>query len=160
MKNGIFLFLLFLGLNVSAQEYVEMNDRASLQNISDILSKENKFNPVVKRMYYVKDQSLYSSQNERITRNILIDTGNKEIIHFVKKAKKNRKREFIAFAAVPLGIAAAACIRQNQFSNSWVKPAGIAFFAASLSCIIASPIACHKKNTNYKKAVKLYNLHF
>jgi hypothetical protein len=87
-----------------------------------------------------------------------MNTGNPEIIHFVKKASKNRRREFIAFASIPLGIAAAACIRTNQ--TGLIKPVGITLIAASLSCIIISPIANHRKSANYREAIKVYNTHF
>jgi hypothetical protein len=147
--------------NTFAQEpSIEMNDRASLYNNESFQPKHNKYSLLNKDVFYVKDQSIYNTKSDRITQNLLMDSGNAEIIKLVKKAKKNRKREFIAFAAIPFGILAATCIRQNQLSYSWIKPIGVSFLTASLSCIIISPIANHRKTSNYKKAVRLYNLRF
>lgn len=159
MKIKICLFFpLFLNLFVKAQDCIEMNDRASLINIysSNHNSTEDYYHKL--QIVYYKEQSIYNGSSDLRTRNILMNTGNPEILHLVKKAGKNRKREFIAFASIPLGIAAAACIRSGQ--NSWIKPVGISLITASLSCIIISPIANHRKTANYRKAIKVYNTHF
>ncbi|HEX8514708.1 MAG TPA: hypothetical protein VF868_00820 [Bacteroidia bacterium] len=150
------IFFLLFSINCNAQEFLEMNDRA-FTGTGIVVNKHPVSSGIIPVMFYIKEQSLYNPKNDRITRNILSETGDKEILRLIAKAKKNRKREFIAFAALPLGIFAAACIRGNNMNFTMSKPAGITFLAASLSCIIVSPIANYRKTSNYRKAVRLYN---
>jgi hypothetical protein len=163
MRICLTLFLLVsIYLPAYSQESVpEMNDRA-LETTTPLFSfsKSNHTSSSFPKVTYIKEQSIYFNKSTVDLQHQLLNTRNREIIMYVNKAKKNRRREFAAFAALPLGIAAAACIRQNQISGNWLRPAGLTFFAASLSCIIISPIAYHRKNINYKRAVKLYNAYF
>lgn len=143
-----------------AQESVpKMSDRAMASYIIP-LSLKNEHSQFPERLMYVREQSIYVNSGTNNLQSQLLNSKDKEIINYLKKANRNKKLEFIAFAAIPLGIAAAACIRTNPSSNGWVRPAGLGIFAASLSCIIVSPIAHKRKAYNYKQAVKLYNLRF
>lgn len=138
-----------------------MNDRATEVIPPVTLSqKVSGYTYTYYKIRYTKEQSIYADRNTSLLEAQLLASKNREIIQLVHKAKRNRNREFIAFAAVPLGILAAGCIRQNQLGNNWMRPAGISLLAASLSCIIISPIAHHRKAANYKKAVGLYNVRF
>jgi|GEM_PF-5024607 len=157
--TSVFCLLAFAAF---AQEPLpEMNDRAT-EAVSAIFHapQPSGFTYSYYNIRYIKEQSIYADRNTAILEAQLLASKNREIIQLVNKAKRNRKKEFIAFAAVPLGILAAGCIRQNQLGNSWMRPAGIGLLAASLSCIVISPIAHHRKAANYKKAVGLYNMRF
>jgi hypothetical protein len=161
----IFLFfpvLFLLAFTAAAQESIpEMNDRAT-EAAAPVQSfqKPSGYTYTYYKISYRKDQSIYADRNTSLLQAQLLASKNKEIIRYVNKANRNRKREFIAFAALPLGILAAGCIRQNQAGNLWIRPVGITFLAASLSCIIVSPIAHHRKAVNYKKAIGIYNVRF
>jgi hypothetical protein len=135
-----------------------MNDRAEL--IKSIHLPIINYSYINENLMYVKSQSIYSSEQERNSRQTLMRSKNQEVILLAKKAHKFRKMEFVAFAAIPLGLASALCIRQNNFGGAWTRPAGLTFLAASLTCIVVSPIACNRKSANYKKAVRLYNAQF
>lgn len=147
-------------MHLPAQESIpEMNDRATMPfNTASNFSK-NTHTSTFEKLMYVREQSIYTNSGTNNLQSQLLNSKNREIINYVKKANRNKKREFIAFAALPLGVAAAVCIR-NRAGSAWAKPAGIGILAASLSCIIVSPIAHNRKAYNYRQAVKLYNLHF
>lgn len=164
MKRFCFFYFFFFCIlpNVSGQENsVEMNDRAFSNFSNNSYNTKSPFHSHYNdKLIYIKEQSLYNNLNDKKLQVLLLNSRNSEIIHLVKKAKKNRKREFIGFAAIPLGVAAAACIRSNNINPSLLKPLGITFLTASVSCIVISPVANYRKNANYKEAVKMYNLRF
>ena len=160
MKNCLFLLLgiLCCGKLYAQEPCIEINDKAMDQATFDLIQK-NKY--VYHKTEYWNGQSLYgTSNNTKKINEQLADTQDKEIIHLLDKAKRNTRREYYCFAALPLGIAAAYCIHLNQGNAAVLKPAGAAFLLASVSCIIISPIANKAKANNYTKAVKLYNIRF
>jgi hypothetical protein len=154
----LFIFFFFIGFFSKAQEPIEMNDGAITSPGHEFKKPSGTFF-YNNRLIYIKGESVYKRNSDKYFLNILLNSGNKDIAYLVKKAKINQKLEFIAFAAIPLGILASYSIRNNGTNNS--SPAiGLTCIAASLTCIIISPIANHKKNANYKEAVKQYNLRF
>jgi hypothetical protein len=157
MKTCSFISLFLLSLLSYAQEPVEMNDRA-INNTDLRKSSSNSF--YFEKLLYIKEQSVYSNCKEKQFESLLKNSKNPDIIYLVKKAEKNRKKEFIAFAAIPLGILAATCIRSNGIDTGFSRSIGITCLVASLSCIIISPFASNRKTANYREAVKLYNTSF
>jgi hypothetical protein len=157
----LFVFFFFSGEAFSQEPAIEMNDKALDINTAEILlKKQNLINSQNEKLVYSKNQAIYYSPSDHKIQGILLESHNHEIMSLVDKAKKNRKREFIGFAAIPLGITAAFCINRNQPELQLLKPLGTACLLASMSCIIVSPIATHQKTVNYRKAVNLYNLKF
>jgi hypothetical protein len=159
MRGYYISFLFFLAsLNMISQEsFIEMNDRALRTN--NIISSPF-YSYYNNKLVYIRNSSLYDNSNDNRLQDLLLNCNNEEIISLVKKARKNKRREYIGFAAIPLGIVAAACIRTNSMNNSFLRPMGIACLTASVSCIIISPVATKRKNANYREAVKQYNLRF
>jgi hypothetical protein len=163
MRSFLFFSVLFLlaGKGAAQESIPEMSDRATETfNPADAFRKATSHASAYQKITFTKEQSIYADRSTALLRSQLLTSRNREIMKYVDKAGKNRKTEFIAFAAVPLGILAAACIRQNPLGNNWMKPAGITCLAASLSCIIISPVAHYRKEVNYKKAIQLYNARF
>jgi hypothetical protein len=111
------------------------------------------------RLYYFANRSIYRNSSDYAFNNQLMSLREPKIKQLLQSADNYRKLEFAAFAALPLGILAAGLVRQTG-TSSLLKPMGITILAASLSCIIISPIANHKKNSNYRQAVRLYNAQF
>ncbi|MDF2436114.1 MAG: hypothetical protein K0Q95_490 [Bacteroidota bacterium] len=136
----------------------EMNDRAvesfSLYEIQHVSGLQP-----AQRLLYASSQSIYQNSSGRAMDQHLKSLKDPEITKLLNKAEVNRKLEFAAFAALPLGILASGLVRQSG-TSSLLKPAGISILAISLSCIIISPVANHRKNANYKEAVKRYNQRF
>ena len=156
-----FIFLFFTGKLFSQEPAIEINDKAMGNSAFNTpVKSQSSASYSAPRLTYSGAPSIYYNAWDHHLREQLAGSNINEVDRLVEKAKKNRKYEFIGFAAIPLGIVSALCVNRNQPELQSLKPIGSACLIASLSCLVLSPVATHRKNINYKKAVKIYNLKF
>ena len=121
------------------------------------------------------DIKYYYYHNTRINQEdmqeILMRTKDPEIMNLVNKATTERHRQFIAFAAIPVGIVALlsyadALINSGAFSTvnySESKAAltvGIIFTAVTISFPTIATVNKNRKTRHNSEAIKLYNEKF
>ena len=123
-------------------------------------AQNNKISIRGSRYYYKNDDF-----NEREIQDVLLDTKNKNIMAYVTKSQQAKKMKYIAFAAIPLGVAGLFALASSttfsyygtQRTDNGLLTLGGFCIAAAIACPITSGAYNQKKKEYNRKAVKLYN---
>jgi hypothetical protein len=117
----------------------------------------------VSKMRPIGSKYIYQERKigEREMQTILMKTQNKDIVRHIQTAKDSHKLQYIGFAAIPLGIGAiaalASSVNYNGSLNEGYLAASGVMLVAAIACPIASGIFKHRRTTNNRQAVQLYN---
>jgi hypothetical protein len=121
-------------------------------------SAEMKMKPVGAAKYFYQGRKI----GEREMQYVLMQTRDKEIARHVQAAKDAHKLQFIGFAAIPLGIGSLIALTSSfnsyggTVNGGYLATSGILLVGA-IACPIFSGVFKHKRTTNNRQAVALYN---